>query len=97
LAVLAVDCVAACLFIAFFQGRISLRLPARQPMSPVGSRKPRARRVPAEDSSREEDLHGSIDPILDKISCSGLASLTPLERERLEKARHRLIAKDGGS
>jgi hypothetical protein len=44
----------------------------------------------------EEDLHGSIDPILDKISRSGIASLTGRERERLEKARHKLIAKDGG-
>jgi hypothetical protein len=97
LSVLAVDCMAACLFIAVFQGRISLHLPARRPMAAAGLHKTRPRRVQAEESRREEDLHGSIDPILDKISRSGLASLTPLERERLEKARHRLIAKDGGS
>jgi len=97
LAVLAVDCMAACLFIAVFQGRISLRLPARRPSAAAGLRKKSPRRAPAGESDREEDLHGSIDPILDKISRSGLASLTPLERERLEKARHRLIAKDGGS
>jgi hypothetical protein len=42
-------------------------------------------------------LHNSIDPILDKISRSGIASLTARERERLEKARHKLIAKDGGA
>jgi hypothetical protein len=47
--------------------------------------------------AEEEDLHESIDPILDKISRSGLASLTARERSRLEKARHKLIAKDGGS
>ena len=97
LAVLAVDCVAACLFIAVFQGRISLRLPARRPVPAAGHRRPRPRPAPSGEAAREEDLHGSIDPILDKISRSGLASLTPLERERLEKARHRLIAKDGGS
>jgi hypothetical protein len=45
----------------------------------------------------DEDLHDSIDPILDKISQSGLASLTPRERERLENVRHKLIAKDGGA
>jgi hypothetical protein len=101
LAVLAVDCVAACLFIALFQGRISLRLPTRRraaPSRPGGVS--RARSLSARDGGTpddEEDLHGSIDPILDKISRSGLASLTPRERERLENARHRLIAKDGGS
>lgn len=96
LAVLAVDCVAACVFIAWFQGRLSFRIPAprrtvsaRVPVRPARSAKPT--------EPEEEDLHGSIDPILDKISRSGLASLTARERERLEKARHRLIAKDGGS
>jgi membrane associated rhomboid family serine protease len=101
LAVLAADCVAACLFIAIYQGRISLRLPARRRAIPAGgspqrqsaSRK-RGVEVPA---GLDEDLHDSIDPILDKISQSGLASLTPRERERLENARHKLIAKDGGS
>jgi hypothetical protein len=101
LAVLAVDCVAACLFIALFQGRISLRLPARrraipQGRMPAAQRPPRPKSEPAPNRD-DEDLHGSIDPILDKISRSGLASLTPRERERLENARHKLIAKDGGS
>jgi hypothetical protein len=101
LTVLAVDCVAACLFIALFQGRISLRLPARRPVVPTRPRSGARSRTPlqkgAKSSVDEEDLHGSIDPILDKISLSGLASLTPRERERLENARHRLIAKDGGA
>jgi hypothetical protein len=101
LAVLAVDCVAACLFIAVFQGRISLRLPARRPTVqaarfPVARRPARPSR-PESKAADDEDLHDSIDPILDKISRSGLASLTPRERERLENARHKLIAKDGGS
>lgn len=97
LAVLAVDSVAACLFIARFQGRLAMSFPTRQARAPVraaaSSRQPRS----ASAEPEEEDLHGSIDPILDKISRSGIASLTARERERLEKARHKLIAKDGGS
>lgn len=101
LTVLAVDCVAACLFIALFQGRISLRLPTRRPVVRTRPRSAARSRNPLHNdirkSNEEEDLHGSIDPILEKISRSGLASLTPRERERLENARHKLIAKDGGS
>lgn len=97
LAVLAVDSVAACLFIARFQGRLAMSFPTRQARTPVRaaarSRQPR----PTAAEPEEEDLHGSIDPILDKISRSGIASLTARERERLEKARHKLIAKDGGA
>jgi len=44
-----------------------------------------------------EDALDAIDPILEKISRHGIGSLTPRERERLEKARAHLIAKDGGS
>lgn len=94
LAVLAVDSVAACLFIARFQGRLALpprsyRIPVHRTPTPRQPRQPAA-------EPEEEDLHGSIDPILDKISRSGISSLTARERERLEKARHKLIAKDGG-
>jgi len=35
-----------------------------------------------------------IDPILDKISTTGLQSLTPAERQRLEKARAALLEKE---
>lgn len=97
LAVLAVDSVAACLFIARFQGRLSLNLPPRQRVSAARAHSfPRPHQASVAEVE-DEDLHGSIDPILDKISRSGLASLTARERERLEKARHKLIAKDGGS
>jgi membrane associated rhomboid family serine protease len=92
LAVLAVDCVAACMFIGFAQGRMSFRMPIRQVKS-VPTVRQRADKEPAGD----EDPLGSIDPILDKISRSGLGSLTARERERLEKARARLIAKDGNA
>lgn len=92
LAVLAVDSSAACLFIARFQGRLALTSRTyRIPVQRSSRQAPRPSPAP-----EEEDLHGSIDPILDKISRSGIASLTVRERERLEKARHKLIAKDGG-
>lgn len=39
-------------------------------------------------------VHESIDPILDKISRTGLASLSPQEKQRLENAREQLLAKE---
>lgn len=41
----------------------------------------------------DEDVMESIDPLLDKISRSGLASLTMREREKLERARSALLKK----
>ena len=41
-----------------------------------------------------QDLHESIDPILDKISKSGIGSLTKDERDRLERARSALLQKE---
>ncbi len=39
-------------------------------------------------------MHESIDPILEKISKHGMASLTKSEKARLEKARAELIEKE---
>ena len=38
-------------------------------------------------------IHDSIDPLLEKISKSGLASLTPAEKEQLQRAREALMKK----
>ena len=60
-------------------------------------RKPRRAADPAgggPDDSRGRDVHESIDPLLDKISKHGLASLTNSERAVLEKARVSLLRKD---
>ncbi len=46
--------------------------------------------------SRGEDLHESIDPLLDKISKHGLSSLTNSERATLERARVSLLRKERG-
>lgn len=92
LAVLAVDCVSACLFIGFQQGRFTFRLPERsQKVRSV----PRAA-VARNPEPSSGDALDAIDPILEKISRHGIGSLTSRERERLEKARAHLIAKDGG-
>jgi membrane associated rhomboid family serine protease len=51
--------------------------------------KPSARRVVEPD-----DVIASVDPILDKISKSGLGSLTEMEKKILDRARNRLLKKD---
>ena len=61
-------------------------------------RKPKFRVVPKPANARrtveEADEIESIDPLLDKIARTGMASLTAKERARLEKAREALIKKD---
>ena len=41
-----------------------------------------------------DDVYASIDPILDKISKSGMGSLTETEKKILDRARNRLLKKD---
>ncbi len=48
------------------------------------------------DEPRSRDVHESIDPLLDKISKHGLASLSHSERAVLEKARVSLLRKERG-
>jgi len=48
-------------------------------------------RPPSPAANPRADLHESIDPILEKISRTGIASLTKDERARLERARARLL------
>lgn len=55
-------------------------------------RKPKFKVVPRETSPREE-VHDSIDPLLDKISKHGLSSLTAREKAQLERARKSLLEK----
>jgi hypothetical protein len=38
-----------------------------------------------------DDVYASVDPILDKISKSGIGSLTAGERRQLDRARNRLL------
>jgi hypothetical protein len=41
-----------------------------------------------------DDVYASVDPILDKISRSGIGSLTANERKTLDRARNRLLKKN---
>jgi membrane associated rhomboid family serine protease len=58
--------------------------------------KPPIRVMPKPSSRRvvePEDVHDSIDPLLDKISKHGIGSLTASERRALDRARARLLKK----
>ncbi|MEA3188783.1 MAG: hypothetical protein QOD99_2613 [Chthoniobacter sp.] len=60
--------------------------PTRRPPVPI-PRRPVPRKLP------DEEALAAIDPLLDKISAHGLASLTAREREKLERARSALLKK----
>jgi membrane associated rhomboid family serine protease len=58
--------------------------------------KPKFKVVPREPVARPpepDDVYASIDPLLDKISKHGIASLTAGERRALDRARARLLKK----
>lgn len=102
LLILGAVCAGSWLFIKQLRGQIRFALPGRDyfrlrrsrrnlrampnPASPA-----RPRRIP----DAAEDVIESIDPLLDKIARSGLASLTAREREKLERARAELLKKPG--
>jgi membrane associated rhomboid family serine protease len=77
-------------------GTIRDQLPQRTVVSGV---KPRLKPRRALDTQSEppSDVHDSIDPLLEKISRHGLASLTHGERATLEKARASLLRKERGT
>ena len=76
------------------QGQWSLwKFPARR----AAPREPAVKRTlwrsatgKTDDDSTDEFLKNEVDPILEKISAHGIHSLTPREREILEKARTRV-------
>ena len=86
-----VMCLAAFLYIRLVQGRIPIKLdvarlnPFRRRPRLTVVQKPTARRVVEPD-----DVIDSVDPILDKISKSGIGSLSETERKILDRARNRL-------
>lgn len=51
-------------------------------------------RVLPPESEQESGVHESIDPILEKIARQGIGSLTRGERDKLERARTALLAKE---
>lgn len=85
LGVLVLDTAAACLLVAHMKFGTSF-FPAKR--EKVAAEKP-IKVAPA-----RRPIAESIDPILDKISRSGLASLSAQERRALERAREELLAKE---
>lgn len=64
-------------------------------LRPVSHRTKRPRlRVVKKDEDEPVDPHRIMDPLLEKISRDGLASLTRREREQLERARSVLLEKE---
>jgi rhomboid family protein len=95
LLVLCASCALAFIFIEFrgagpelaWVGNLKSRLRPKPKLYIL--QKPAPRRVVEPD-----DVYASIDPILDKISKSGMGSLNETERKVLERARNRLLKKD---
>jgi hypothetical protein len=87
-------CLASFSYVRFVQGRLSINLNLKRfrPFRPKAKLrvlpKPKPRR-----SAEPDDVYASVDPILDKIAKSGMASLTESERRQLEQARARLLKK----
>ena len=82
-------------------GNLRERLPRRAVATAAARPRLKPRRAVDTISGGDEprgggDVHESIDPLLDKISKHGLASLTHSERAVLEKARVSLLRKDRG-
>ena len=76
-------------------GSLRDHLPMRTPPRGV---KPRLKpRRMVESGGGASDVHESIDPLLDKISKHGLASLSTSERALLERARVSLLRKERGN
>jgi hypothetical protein len=88
-------CLTSFVFIRVVQER--LPLPANlQRLNPF-RKKPRLHVVQKSTMRRAaepDDVYASVDPILDKISKSGIGSLTASERKILDRARNRLLKKD---
>jgi len=87
-------CLTSFVYVRFLQGRLTL--PENFSRFNFFRRKPAFSVLPHPSSRRvvePDDLHDSIDPVLDKISKSGIGSLTPSERRALDRARARLLKK----
>lgn len=92
-------CLLAFEYIRFVQtGGAGPELAWLQRVKNFNRRKPKLHVVQRSTSTRRvvepEDVSASVDPILDKIAKSGIASLTSNERRTLDRARARLLKDD---
>jgi membrane associated rhomboid family serine protease len=90
LSVLLATCGLAFGYVRFLQLGGSVELP--DAITRIFKRKPKFKVVRA---APDDDPHATIDPLLDKISKRGLASLTQRERDQLQRAREALMKKGG--
>ncbi|MEO6871161.1 MAG: DUF6576 domain-containing protein [Chthoniobacterales bacterium] len=87
-------CLTAFLYLRIIEKKIPFEMP--EAVTGLFRRKPKFQVVPRESAARRvepEDIYESIDPVLDKISKSGIGSLTASERRALDRARNRLLKK----
>ena len=86
-------------FVRFQQGAFAL------PKFRMPTRKPKLRVLPdpvvnktklSTSSAREDATMAEVDALLDKIATSGISSLTPKERAKLEAAREGLMKRSAG-
>ncbi|HTQ29799.1 MAG TPA: rhomboid family intramembrane serine protease [Opitutaceae bacterium] len=85
-------------FVCYAQGRFTLpalRLPRRRPKLRVLP-DPKPRTISSARASKGSPI-AEIDGLLDKIARSGMSSLTPEERARLDAARRDLLKKQQGT
>jgi hypothetical protein len=93
----------AFLFVRFHQGQLvlpRLRLPSRKPKlrvlpDPKPARTARTEKPAYESALKPDASMAEIDALLDKIAVSGISSLTPKERAKLEAAREGLLKRSG--
>lgn len=88
-------CLTAFLYLQFIGKRLPFELP--EAVTSIFRRKPKFHVLPRESGRHtvepDDDVYESIDPVLDKISKSGIGSLTASERRALDRARARLLNK----
>jgi hypothetical protein len=98
LSLLLTSCGAAFGYVRFLQSGGSVEFGDLWEKIDPFKRRPKLRVLPSPHSSGRDDDEldevESIDPLLDKIARTGIASLTARERARLEKARAALLKKD---
>jgi hypothetical protein len=92
LSVLWAMCLVSFSYIRFVQGRAPIQLNLER--FRIFRRRPKlhiVQKTTTRRAAESDDVYASVDPILDKISKSGIGSLTDAERRQLDRARKRLL------
>jgi hypothetical protein len=86
------ECLAAWGYIRWLQHGGEVRWPA---WSRLFRRRPKLRVLPDPDIAHADAVASEVDDILEKISRTGMASLSAEERRRLEHARSKILRREG--